>query len=304
MRTGATLIPIMLLLALIVPSLARAHSAYSIGQVSQQTSPSSATAGASVEVSSRRPGVPTGAANAAAPVPESPSAGESLPAATPVSSGESSGSGGYIRLRGNACPALNYPPPCVLPVSASTPAPGAARPARPAVSPVVVAERVAARLSLAAGQIQASPRTEGLTGAASWFWLSPTTSTRSLSVALGGERVTVTATPQSVRWSFGDGTNLTGGPGVAYRPGTAPAGAVRHIYQTRCLPGDQGHDPNVLASCGPDGYTAEALVQWTISYTATGPVAGGGALPSRPTATSTAYPVREARAFLTAGGGQ
>ncbi len=296
MRTGATLVSIMLLLALIVPSLVWAHASYSIGQVSQQTSPSSATAGASVEVSSRR------AANATAPLPESPPAGESLPAATPVSASES-GSTGSTTPRGNTCQTLNYPPPCLQPVSSGTPAPAAARPG-PAVNPVVVAERAATLISLAAGQVQASPKAEGLTGAASWFWLSPTTSTHSLSVALGGERVTVTATPQSVRWSFGDGSDLIAGSGVPYTPGTVPAGAVRHVYQTRCLPGDQGHDPNVLQSCGPDGYTAEALVQWAISYTATGPVAGGGALPSRSTATSIAYPVSEARAFLTAGSGE
>jgi len=295
MRTGATLVSIMLLLALIVPSLVWAHASYSIGQVSQQTSPSSATAGASVEVSSRR------AASVTAPLPESPPAGESPPAATPVSASES-GSTGSTTPRGNTCQTLNYPPPCLQPVSSGTPAPAAARPA--AVNPVVVAERAATLISLAAGQVQASPKAEGLTGAASWFWLSPTTSTHSLSVALGGERVTVTATPQSVRWSFGDGSDLIAGPGVPYTPGTVPAGAVRHVYQTRCLPGDQGHDPNILQSCGPDGYTAEALVQWAISYTATGPVAGGGALPSRSTATSIAYPVSEARAFLTAGSGQ
>jgi hypothetical protein len=107
-----------------------------------------------------------------------------------------------------------------------------------------------------------------------------------------------------VRWSFGDESELVAGPGVPYRPGTTPAGAVRHVYRTRCLPGDQGHDPNVLSSCGANGYTVQALVQWTISYTASGPVAGGGALPARTTATSIAYPVSEARAFLTAGSGQ
>jgi hypothetical protein len=118
------------------------------------------------------------------------------------------------------------------------------------------------------------------------------------------ERVTVSASAASVRWSFGDSSELVAGPGVPYRPGSVPAAAVRHIYQTRCLSGDQGHDPNVLPSCGPDGYTVEALVRWAISYSASGPVAGGGALPSRSTATSIAYPVSEARAFLTAGGGQ
>ena len=299
MKTGA--ISIVLLLALIEPSLAQAHSAYSIGQVSQQTSPSSATTGASVEVSTRHPGAPAGQANTPAPISGSPSADESPPAAMPVSASES-GSTGSTTPRGRTCPMLNYSPPCLAPANNSTPAPGAARPARPAVNPVVVAENVAARLALVAGQIEASPKAEGLTGAASWFWLLPTTATHSLSVALGGERVTVVAAPQSVRWNFGDGSDVVAGPGVPYTPGTAPAGAVRHVYQTRCLPGDQGHDPNILPSCGPDGYTAEALVQWTISYTASGPVAGGGALPSRSTATSIAYPVSEARSFLVAGG--
>lgn len=276
-----------------------ADAAVGIYPYSAQSESGSASAGASVEASSRRPGVPAGATNATAPAPESPSAGESLPAATPASSGESSGSTGSTRLRGKTCPMLNYPPPCLAPVSTSTPAPAA----RPAVNPVVVAARMAAGLTLAAGQIQASPKTEGLTGAASWFWLSPTTSTHSLSVALGGERVTVAATPQSVQWSFGDGANLSGGPGVPYQPGSTPPGAVRHIYQTRCLPGDRGHDPYVLSSCGSQGYAVTASVVWAISYQATGSITSAGALPARATSTSTVYPVGEARAFLTTSGG-
>lgn len=297
MRAGATLVSITLLLALITATLARAHAAYSIGQVSQQTSPSSATAGASVEVSSQRPAVPAARPHAPASVPESPSAGESVPTATPVSSSESSSSAG---ARGKTCPMLNYPPPCVAPVN--TP-PGTARAPAPAVNPVVVAERAAAQLSLNAGRITASPsaHTDGLTGAASWFWLEPPPSPQTFSVSLRGEHVTVSASVASVRWSFGDDSQRLAGPGVPYKPGTAPADAVLHTYQTRCLPGDQGHDPNVLPSCGPDGYTVEATVQWSISYTASGPVSGGGALPSRSTANSTAYPVGEARAFLTTG---
>lgn len=106
-----------------------------------------------------------------------------------------------------------------------------------------------------------------------------------------------------IQWTFGDGASLTGGPGVPYRQGAAPAGAVRHVYQARCLPGDRGHDPSVLSSCGSNGYTVEALVQWTISYTASGPVTAGGALPARATGTSVTYPVGEARAFLTSAEG-
>jgi hypothetical protein len=80
--------------------------------------------------------------------------------------------------------------------------------------------------------------------------------------------------------------------------------AIEHVYQTRCLPGDQGHDPYVLASCGEDGYTVEALVDWHITYSAAGPVGGTGTLPVRTTDTSAPYPVSESRAFLVGGGGQ
>jgi hypothetical protein len=105
-----------------------------------------------------------------------------------------------------------------------------------------------------------------------------------------------------VQWNFGDGTQLTAGPGVPYRLGAAAAGSVRHIYRTRCLPGDQGHDPYVLSSCGPNGYHTEAVVQWSITYQASGPVTTSGVLPGRSASTSLTYPVSEARAFLTAGG--
>lgn len=124
----------------------------------------------------------------------------------------------------------------------------------------------------------------------------------SLSVALGGERVTVNANVSSVRWNFGDDTSRSAGPGVPYKPGSPPPEAVRHVYQTRCLPGDRGHDPYVLSSCGSQGYTVAASVVWAISYQATGPITSAGALPARATTTSTAYPVSEARAFLTTSG--
>jgi hypothetical protein len=142
-----------------------------------------------------------------------------------------------------------------------------------------------------------------LTGAASWFWLEPSPAASSLSIALGGEHVTVSASVSSVQWRFGDGNSRSAGPGVPYQPGSTPSGAVRHIYETRCLPGDRGHDPNVLSSCGSQGYAVTASVVWAISYQATGSITSAGALPARTTTTSTSYPVSEARAFLTTSGG-
>lgn len=316
MNAHVAAIILAILLALFTAAAADARSAVGVSEYSQEGTEGTSAAGASItythttagatgsQAGGPSPGAPGGGATAAAPVAQPASAGESLGAATPVSSGESSGSTGSTRLGGKTCPMLNYPPPCLAPhVSAGTPAAGAARPARPAVSPVVAAERVAARLSVAAGAIQASPKAEGLTGAASWFWLEPAPSPQSLSISLGGESVSVTASAASVAWTFGDGAQLAGGPGVAYHPGSVPAGAVLHTYRTRCLPGDQGHDPYVLASCGPQGYQVRASVVWGISYRTSGRVSASGALPSRVTSTSIVYPVSEARAFLTSGTG-
>ena len=171
------------------------------------------------------------------------------------------------------------------------------------VDPALVAAEVARSMDLALPAIEASPSASrsGLTGDRTWFWLAASPSQREATVSLGAERVTVTAVPSATDWGFGDGAALAGGPGVAYQPGPPPADAITHVYQTRCLPGDQGRDPNVLPSCGGDGYQVVASVSWTISFAASGPVAGSGGLPARTTESELVYPVSEARAFLVGG---
>ena len=176
-------------------------------------------------------------------------------------------------------------------------------PAGAAVTPVVLAASVAQRLELSPGAIETSPARAGLTGADSWFWLDPAPQRQTLSVSLAGETVSVVADP-TVEWRFGDGASLDGGPGLPYQAGTAPVDAIRHVYQARCLPRDQGHDPYVLSSCGKEGYGVEAIVVWRISYRAAGPVGESGMLPTRTTENSASYPVSESRAFLVNGGGQ
>jgi hypothetical protein len=177
---------------------------------------------------------------------------------------------------------------------------GSNAPAAPPLTPVTIAEHVAGRLALGPGQIKTSPTSAGLTGAASWFWLEPAPATEHLSVSLAGEEVTVTAVPQ-ITWQFGDGSSVGAGPGIPYQPGPVSSNAITHVYDTRCLPGDQGHDPYVLSSCGSKGYQLVAAVSWQISYRADGPVAASGTLPTRTTTSSAAYPVSEARAFLVQG---
>lgn len=175
-------------------------------------------------------------------------------------------------------------------------------PVVPPQTPALIAAHLAERLSLSPGQVRISPAGVGLTGAASWFWLDPAPATERLSVSLAGEAVTVTAVPL-ISWRFGDGGTLNSGPGVPYRPGPVPSAAVTHLYETRCLPGDQGRNPYVLAACGSHGYQLTAAVSWQISYRAAGPVAAAGTLPTRTTTSSVAYPVSEARAFLVQGTG-
>lgn len=172
--------------------------------------------------------------------------------------------------------------------------------AAPQVTPVTIAVHVADQMALSPGEVKTSPASAGLTGAASWFWLDPAPVTEQLSVTLAGEAVTVTAVP-TITWRFGDGSSVDAGAGVPYQPGPVPAGAVTHVYGTRCLPGDQGHNPYVLSSCGSNGYPLAAAVSWQISYRADGPVAAAGTLPTRTTTSSADYPVSEARAFLVPG---
>ena len=180
----------------------------------------------------------------------------------------------------------------------------AARTATPPVNPAALAAQAATSLDLVAGALKASPTASegGLTGAASWFWLRPAPATHTATVSLDGEQVTLRAAVDSITWSFGDGATVVAGPGVAYRAGPPPAGALLHSYGTRCLPGDKAHNPNVLAACGARGYTVEATLNWRLGYQASGPVNGSGSLPERTTSASLSYPVSEVRAFLGGGG--
>ncbi|MGH7187678.1 MAG: hypothetical protein ACREU5_04615 [Burkholderiales bacterium] len=222
-----------------------------------------------------------------------------LPTSSPIFKNPQPAGPGSFWYQDGAGHACMYAPNSVLPCFTVTGA-GNGGPAAAPLTPATIAAHVAERLTLSPGQVKASPSTAGLTGAASWFWLDPAPTTEQLSLSLAGEAVTVTAVPR-ITWQFGDGASVDGGPGVPYQPSSVPPDAITHVYDTRCLPGDQGHDPYVLQSCGRDGYQLTATVSWQISYRAAGPVAATGTLPTRTTTSSDAYAVSEARAFLVGG---
>jgi hypothetical protein len=306
-------IAMLLLLVLMSSGTASADAPIQIGINSQQYGPSHARVAAHIHASASR--VPTtrergntsGTTEAVVVAVKTPHAAShlsklpTLPSDSPILGDRHPGGPGgfwYSDGTGHSC---IYTPSSVsqcFKVVGTGGNPNAAQ-----MSPSGVAQSLARRVELAPGDIKTSPAGTGLTGAPAWFWLDPAPERQSLSISLAGETVNVIADP-TVDWRFGDGASLDGGPGVPYQVDAAPGDAITHVYDTRCLPGDQGRDPYVLASCGQNGYTIEALVVWHITYSAAGPVGATGTLPARTTDTSMAYPVSESRAFLNGGGGQ
>jgi hypothetical protein len=307
---------ILIVVGLVIVPVASADRIH-VSWLSQQYSQSSARVGARIDVRGNRPGrsaarsrpatadaidvtrrpssKTVGGATDATPRPVYPP----LPASSPLlQKTQPSGPGSfwYWDSLGHICQYTPASSPSCFTVTGG----GNSAAAAPPLTPESIAAHVADRMTLSPGQVRTSPTSAGLTGAASWFWLDPAPLTQQLSVSLAGESVTVTATPE-IMWQFGDGSPVDGGAGVAYQPGPVPPAAITHVYDTRCLPGDQGRDPYVLSSCGSNGYQLVATVRWQISYRADGPIAATGALPSRTTTTSDAYPVSEARAFLVDG---
>jgi hypothetical protein len=313
MRTLLTLLALASSLA--IAEVAHADGGVKVGWYSQQLHPSRAAVGAHIQASADRQRVSnerrtTPGSNAQQvvatitvnrPAPQLPPRFPVLPSSSPILRDQHPGGPGSFWYTDGAGHTCQYVPNSVTPCFTVV-GPGA-KPSSGGLSPSAVAASLTRRLELSPGSVETSPARVGLTGADSWFWLEPAPQRQTLLIALAGETVSVVADP-TVEWRFGDGGSLEGGPGVPYEPGAASAGSIRHLYETRCLPGDQGHDPYVLASCGTNGYSVAAVVVWRISYSAAGPVGESGTLPTRTTENSTAYPVSESRAFLVSGGGR
>lgn len=145
----------------------------------------------------------------------------------------------------------------------------------PAVDPRALAERLARDLPYPAATIGANPSGRGLTGLASWFWVTGYSGAPIADAVQGfGLLVEVEAVPAAVTWSFGDGSAPGRGP-----LGRANTAEVRHVFE------QPGRAFTVRASIRVD-------VRWRVN--------GGPWQPLGPvlrTATRP-YPVAESRAAL------
>ncbi|MHB1444720.1 MAG: PKD domain-containing protein [Acidimicrobiales bacterium] len=132
--------------------------------------------------------------------------------------------------------------------------------------------------------IEVNPQTLGLTGLASWFWLSnPTTSLPPLTVSIAGYSVIASAAIASYTWTFGDGDSAT-----AYGPGSQAEPAASYTYQQK------------------GAYQVSVIAHYVGSYT----FAGNGLTPQTAplnvdvTMGTLTYGVQEARSVLVDPGSQ
>lgn len=329
MRRVAAIVAIAGMAALQLVLLCAAAGALSVGAYSQQNDPGHASAGGSVSDGRTSPG---GSGPSATTSPQTSSSKTALPSSLSPSGSPTGSSptdsevggisggdtvpfvdpnfrGGHLKPPGDAFgrACLYFPAqPGACPAPPAPPAAPRGRRGRgrapPSIDPFAVAQSIADHMPLLPGDISANPSASGWTGVPSWFWLDPPPRRVAAVAVLGAEQVVVTAVP-SPEWQFGDGDTTAAGVGRPYERGGSTEGTIRHRYETRCLPGDRGRNPYVLASCSDAGYQVTASVSWTITFVATGPVPAGGGLPARTTTTSLNYAVSELRAFLTANGG-
>jgi hypothetical protein len=157
-----------------------------------------------------------------------------------------------------------------------------------AADPAVVARSAVATLRLPSPTIRLSPSPPApqLVNVPTWLWLEQGSwAARSATASVPGLAVTATAEPVRVRWSTGDGTEVTcTGPGTRWKPGMDPAASSPTCGHTYRRP-----------SVGRPGgvFAVRATVMWQVSW-----VGGGqaGTVPALSTTSAAQIAVREAPA--------
>ncbi len=164
------------------------------------------------------------------------------------------------------------------------------------IDPGALAQQAYKELPLVYPNPQTSPGmwTDQLVGVSTWLWIpSNEWQPPSATASAGGLSATVTATPDRVVWTMGDGAIVVcDGPGVPYdtsRPDAEQSTDCSHTY------------PRSSAGQSDERYAVSAVMVWTVRWTATD--GSGGALPEAWRGAQFSLRVAEAQALRTAGAG-
>lgn len=158
-------------------------------------------------------------------------------------------------------------------------------------TPAVLAAQAEQQLQLPTPVISSNPRPglPQLVQVPMWAWLDPAQFTaKSATARVPGLSATVTATPISVQWNFGDGSSIScAGPGSPFPTGGDPSAASP----------DCGH--TYTRSSGANGtYTVTATINWNVTWTGGGQA---GAFNGMTTTASEQVVVQQSQALVTGG---
>jgi len=160
------------------------------------------------------------------------------------------------------------------------------------VSPQQVAQQAENSLQLPAPTLYFDPPGAAVVNLPTWLWIDPSIwHSYSVSASVGSVTATATAVPISVRWSMGDGNDVTcAGPGAVYHlslPASQQSTSCSYTYRLTSLgqPSPDG-DPDQGA------FPVTATVSWSVSWSAQG-ASGGGSLPGLTTTSGTSLRVEQ-----------
>ncbi len=167
----------------------------------------------------------------------------------------------------------------------------------PAVDPVSLAEQAVSKLELPTLVVRMSPveTAHQVVGVPSWLWVEKTSWRPVHSTAeVPGVSVEATATPSSVTWNLGDGSDrvVCPGPGTPYGPDSDPYAASP----------DCGHTFERPSVGDADGvFQAVVTAHWSVSWSGAGQ---GGVFPDLTTRSVLPVKVVEVQSLVVAAGGR